>query len=431
MDKKARDIIGLPVVSMGSGSKIYDVEDLVIDPERSQVLALVVQEKTLFHSARAIPLGRVNVIGRDAVVIPDGKAVIEVDRDPFLKRLYNSQVVRGLRVLTDDGRKLGEVADILLDSKTGEIKGYFISLGRGLTVGQGSRWLAAERVTSLGQRVLFVPAAVADEFEEQSGGLSGALDNAGDKLRDAGAKLNTQLEQIGTQVRQTVPQRATGLLEGRTAHDPVLDKDGNLIVDAGQQITQEHIETARSSNRLPQLALATGTGPTRQSVNSLGEEASQSLRDIPGEARDLWGQLLGNYNKAVDGADSRMTQRRIKQALGRPVTRVILDRDDNIILNTGDIITNRAVQLARESDVLDMLADSIYVERPRLALDDLKASRSGEASLENRGIFPTLERPTSSAVPGTVPGTVVSTTVVTPSTPSTEPPASGGPAQKG
>lgn len=427
MDKKAREIIGLPVVSMGSGSKIYDVEDMVIDPERSQVLALVVQEKTLFHSARAIPFGRINVIGRDAVVIPDGKAVIEVDRDPVLKRLYNSQIVRGLRVLTDDGRKLGEVADMLLDSKTGEIKGYYISLGRGLTVGQGSRWLPAERVTSLGQRILFAPAAVADEFEQQSGGLSGALDNAGDKLRDVGAKLNTQLEQIGTQVRQTVPQRATSLLEGRTAHDPVLDKDGNLIVDAGQQITQEHIETARSSNRLSQLALATGTGPTRQGMNSLGEQASQSLRDIPGEARDLWGQLLGNYNKTVDQADDRMTQRRIKRALGRPVTRVILDQDDNIILNTGDLITNRAVQLARESGVLDMLVDSIYVERPKLGLDDLKAPRSGEASLENRGIVPTLARPTASPTPGTT----VSTTVVTPSASSIEQPAQGGPSQRG
>ncbi len=69
-----------------------------------------------------------------------------------------------------------------------------------------------------------------------------------------------------------------------------------------------------------------------------------------------------------------------KYALGRPVTRVILDQDDNVILNTGEIITNRAIQLSREADVLDILVDSVYTERPKLGLGDLKVNRPGQAS---------------------------------------------------
>jgi len=64
------------------------------------------------------------------------------------------------------------------------------------------------------------------------------------------------------------------------------------------------------------------------------------------------------------------------------VTRVILDGDDNIILNTGDIITNRAVQAAADAEVLDILVDSVYDERPKLGVEELKASHSGDASLE-------------------------------------------------
>ena len=49
----------------------------------------------------------------------------------MLKRLNNNDhVVTGLRVLTDDGHKLGQVGDMLLDSKTGEVKGYLVSTGR-------------------------------------------------------------------------------------------------------------------------------------------------------------------------------------------------------------------------------------------------------------------------------------------------------------
>ncbi len=383
MEKKAREIIGLPVVTMNRGTKIYDVEDLVLDPERSQVLALVVQEKAMFHSARAIPFGRINVIGQDAVVIPDGKAVIQVNRDPVLRRLYTGMCVRGLRVLTDDGSRLGTVDDMLVDTKTGEIKGYHVSLGRGMTMGQGSRWLPAERVLSIGHRVMFVPADVAKEFEEQTGGIAGALDEAGNKLRTAGSKLNTQLEQLGGQLHSTVPQKATGLLVGSTAHREVTAPDGTAIVLPNDTITEEMVDHARRAGRLSQLALSAGAGPFQQHTGSLGEQASQSLRNIPGEAKALWEQLTGQYTRNLDNADDKVMQRRIKNALGRPATRVILDNDDSIILNTGDIITNRAVQEARNAGVLDILVDSVYVERPKLTLEDLKAPRSGDAALDN------------------------------------------------
>jgi hypothetical protein len=128
----------------------------------------------------------------------------------------------------------------------------------------------------------------------------------------------------------------------------------------------------------------------------LGDQAAQSLRDIPNEARTLWNQLTGGYTRRVDMADEKAVDRRVKDALGRPVTRVILDGNDNIILNTGDIVTNHAVQAARAAGVLDILIDSIYVARPKLALEDMKASRSGDASLDNVSGQPIASSPVAS-----------------------------------
>ena len=74
----------------------------------------------------------------------------------------------------------------------------------------------------------------------------------------------------------------------------------------------------------------------------------------------------------------------IRLTQGSALLRVrTLDADDNIILNTGDIITNRAVQAAREAGVLDILVDSVYAEKPKLSLEDLKAPKTGDASLES------------------------------------------------
>jgi len=78
-------------------------------------------------------------------------------------------------------------------------------------------------------------------------------------------------------------------------------------------------------------------------------------------------------------------QGQIKQALGRPVTRVILDSQDNVILNTGEVITNQAVRRARVANVLDILLDSVYEGDAPLTAEDLRGPEAGMASLEEQG----------------------------------------------
>ncbi|EAW34772.1 cofactor-independent phosphoglycerate mutase [Lyngbya sp. PCC 8106] len=50
----------------------------------------------------------------------------------------------------------------------------------------------------------------------------------------------------------------------------------------------------------------------------------------------------------------------VKAALGRPIKRIIRDKQDKIILNVGDLITHKAVLRAREIGVLDVLLNSVY-----------------------------------------------------------------------
>jgi hypothetical protein len=79
---------------------------------------------------------------------------------------------------------------------------------------------------------------------------------------------------------------------------------------------------------------------------------------------------------------SESEQDRIKQVLGRPVTRVILDAQDRVILNVGEIITNQAIAKARLAGVLDILFDSAYQGEPQFTTDQLRAPKSGSAALE-------------------------------------------------
>ncbi len=67
--------------------------------------------------------------------------------------------------------------------------------------------------------------------------------------------------------------------------------------------------------------------------------------------------------------------------MGRPVTRVILDPEDNVILNVGELITHRAVRQAEESGVLNILLSSVYTKEPEISDKELRASEQGMAAL--------------------------------------------------
>ena len=94
--------------------------------------------------------------------------------------------------------------------------------------------------------------------------------------------------------------------------------------------------------------------------------------------------LRRTFTGAGAEAQRQAEEARIKRALGRPVTRVILDQQDRVILNVGDIVTHEAIRRAREAGVLDVLLESVAKREPEIAVSEWRAPTPGEASLEQR-----------------------------------------------
>ena len=76
-----------------------------------------------------------------------------------------------------------------------------------------------------------------------------------------------------------------------------------------------------------------------------------------------------------------LEEQRIKGALGRPVTRVILDQNDEVILNVGELVTHQALEAARSAGVLDVLLGSVYTQSPQFSKAEMSAPEPGKASL--------------------------------------------------
>jgi hypothetical protein len=128
-------------------------------------------------------------------------------------------------------------------------------------------------------------------------------------------------------------------------------------------------------------------------INGFMKGVSRAM-DAPGRAVDT---LSSTYRQGASRSQSHSRteypeakqhavteQNRIKQVLGRPVTRVILDAQDRVILNLGEIITNRSISEARHAGVLDILFDSAYTSDPHFTTDQMRAPKAGTAALEEK-----------------------------------------------
>ncbi len=331
MERAASDLIDKPIITYDTGRRLATCQDLLVDPERNQVLALLVDKGAILASPKAVPYGHIKAVGANAIVVPQANVIYATDKDKELKRTFDHRTIRGMRVYGEGGDRLGTVDDMILDDTTGEILYYVVSGGALGDAMRGRRTIVPGEVLNMGRLVCYVPAATAARLEAAQDGPGAPPDQAAGRQVDA--------------------------ITGRPALRAVYGPDDQPIVEAGQVITPDAVNRAQATGRLPALLMAGGLADARPGLAGLGGQAGAGASRLRDEAQRLWDRLAHHSNRLAGEADRRMESSRVDRALGRPASRVVLDRQDNVILNTGDIITNAAVAQARQAGVLNILLE--------------------------------------------------------------------------
>lgn len=206
--------------------------------------------------------------------------------------------------------------------------------------------------------------------------------------RAAGGSLTVGLSRAASSVLAShVVEQALG----RRLQQIVRSEEGLIVGAPGQIVTEQVIKRARIHRKEIELMNAVGlttTEAVRTSTSNMLALTGEQLREGAVQARTSADSLFSSFKEAVDDLQERSVQaieeHQIKRALGRPVTRVILDQQDNVILNVGELITHQAIERARKASVLDILLSSVYAKAPELSIEELRAPRRGEASLEEK-----------------------------------------------
>ncbi len=236
--------------------------------------------------------------------------------------------------------------------------------------------------------------------------LQEASQNAGEQLQAARESTSARIDSSTTHLRHSVDELAAHtVIEqaiGRRILQTVRAKDGSIIAASGQIVTESILDRAETYGKEAELLNAVGltlATAFHSTASDTWLETKVQLRDrfkgaAPSEHRasvaqenlkTFW-QILQQKAEELQGRRAQASKKqRIEQALGRPVTRVILDPEDKVILNVGELITHRAVSQATESGVLNILLSSVYLKEPEISDKELRASGHGMAALEYHG----------------------------------------------
>ncbi|WP_102125705.1 PRC-barrel domain-containing protein [Deinococcus planocerae] len=281
---------------------------------------------------------------------------------------------------------------------------------RGFIVGKTASTDVVANLADGVQEVIVHRGATITEFQvqraEQAGVLPALLAAAtGGALQEGMQGLRAQSD---TDAQSQPVQAQMDPLEatvGRRVKTDVRAPSGSLVAVQGQIVTPAVAERARSFGVESALINATGsrTGAVAPAagaalsggVASVSEGASNLLE----RARSWFGEKREDVGQALEERQEQQQEQKIRDALGRPVTRVILAPDDTIILNVGEIVTNKAVQLAREGNVLDILVDSVSKETVSINPLESRPHETGVAALEGQDEAPVAQHPTTPTDP--------------------------------
>ncbi|MCL6749555.1 PRC-barrel domain-containing protein [Nostoc sp. CCCryo 231-06] len=251
-----------------------------------------------------------------------------------------------------------------------------------------------------GQEVTLVDAEAAvrmsilDELYRATGGSLTA--NISRNLKAATESTSNQIQSATHSVAANLRQSVDGLTEyvaiqqakGRRVLQTVRADDGLIIAASGQIVTESVLARAQTYRKEAELLNAAGLAVVSAVSSSASDtwlETKVQLRDQASVAQknlNTFWQALKDQAEKLQGRSTRaLKKQRIEQALGRPVTRVILDPQDNVILNVGELITHRAVRQAEESGVLNILVSSVYIKEPEISDQELRAQEHGMAAL--------------------------------------------------
>ncbi len=151
--QKGNDLIGIYVVEKESGEIIGRVEDILYSPVFSSITGIVINNKNKFFC----DVNNINKIGEDIIIIKDKDKIDIIDEIyPGLGLKEDANTIMGNRVISEEGKELGIVIDLIIDEKEKRLLAYELSGGLVDDLLNGRKVLTLDKYIKYGKDLLIV-----------------------------------------------------------------------------------------------------------------------------------------------------------------------------------------------------------------------------------------------------------------------------------
>lgn len=175
---------------------------------------------------------------------------------------------------------------------------------------------------------------------------------------------------------------------GRRVQADVRAEGGSLLAVQGQIVTPEILARARTLGLEKELVAATqdssATAGAGAAVATGVDRVTEGASNLLNKAKNWFSDRREETEQAIQDRQQEQHEQHIREALGRPVNRVVLAPDDSIILNVGEVVTNKAVEAARAAGVLDILLSSVSPDAPSIDPLASRPAETGQAALDSQ-----------------------------------------------
>jgi uncharacterized protein YrrD len=150
--KKFLDIKGLDVID-GRGNSRGIIEDGVMDLKSNKICSFILSKKGIVSSYSLLSIrdikGFGNMISANEEIYQLNRMVVKKNRSMMMKSFLGKEIVNG------KGKILGNLADVIFDENTGQIKGLLCTMGFLEDFLQGRRLVITDQNTIFGvQRIV-------------------------------------------------------------------------------------------------------------------------------------------------------------------------------------------------------------------------------------------------------------------------------------
>jgi len=377
--KKTQEIIGLPIIGILDGVELGNVKSLIVNADDRTMNYIVVDSGMHLLGAKVIHSDRILGISEYAMTVEDENVVSVISKVPAAIELLGKNIsVTGAKILTKKGRMAGEVTEVFIDEDDScRIKGVeYKSIGDPSTV----KFLPDKAVITYGKQLVIV----LDNFESLAfdvGDLSKVMKLAEPHDAPSGAPSDTVAPARGFGVGEAVDESVSEVIPVAT-----VDTKPSVMVDTtpGEKIdtkpapkpyTVERAVVAEPVAISPvgpakseaRTEIIKAPGDVRESAKpvesslKIGGETEELAEEKAGEPESL---VLGRSDEVITtttatevseskvkaGADDEaglFEERQRRYLLGRKVTKTILDRKGEVIVEEGTEITESIIDTAR------------------------------------------------------------------------------------